>query len=292
MYFNRFVRIIHRSFLLVKSNLYLLTFGLVMALFGANFPELNFFQVHAIFQIAPFGFDMKVLYLAWNIVSFGGLLVVGAIFLPFLILTVASLEANGNKIRIHDIFHQALSKGFRYLILLFTYYIILFVFSGGGGLLTSLALIHNLFYRGIIVPFQGAILPIFISLGTIGIILSNVIALLFILASQILILEGGDVVSALIGSVRLLNKELPKILLAWILINVVMLIPLILLSSLLNMLVLLAGRSVLIQTIGFPLGVGLFLCIYTPVFVITNVYWTEIYLLLKGKLVINMGSGQ
>lgn len=286
MYFSRSCKILLRSIQIVFKRPVILGSALLLALFGASYQSFEFFRLHVLSEIVSLSLNIKVLYLTWEVFSWFMSVLLGSLIFPALIVFIATLEEKHEILSFKKLYKTGKELSYKFIMLLFVYYNLLFLIAGGGFLIAVISLFNNIYYaKDTITLFDtSGNLPLITSFVTIGVIASTCISLLFSVISQILILEKKGLIESIISGLRMLNEEFPTILSAWIILNLATLIPIIVISVILNGLSALAANAPSLAPYGFYLGAGVFFMLYTPLLGVYMVYWTETYLTIKGKI--------
>ncbi len=286
MYFAKSRKALLLSLQKIRHQRAFLIMAFCLSIFGSSYQGYEFFRLHMLSAILSLSIQAKIAFVIWEIVSWLVSFILGAIVIPSFILMVYQQDVEHTSINFHEIFRKSKDISYRFIVLLFSYYNIIFIIAGGGLLVAVLATINNIYYgKDIITVYDlTSNMPITLTFISLGVIAASVISLLFNLISQIIVLESKEVVESIIQGFKFFNNNLAYILSAWVLLNLACLIPLCVLSVLLHIITLLAFHSTFFATFGLYLGLISFLVIYTFVIALSNIYWTEIYLNIKGKI--------
>lgn len=284
MYFRRLTKAFINSYNLWKSDYRLWLFGIFIATFGFGFYGFKIFGAKYIENIFLASNSFKSLYVIWEILSFLVFTILGSIFIPMAIIIVKNRYDERN-LSSRKIYEKAKNVFPKFIVLMICYYVLMSILTGGGSFVIVLGLIENLFHGVNLIYLYNSIPSVFMAmLITIGIICSFFISLIFIFASNYIVLESKDVVESIYLALKTINKELIYIFSAWIGINIILILPVIILTLLLNLLLVLSNTFVDLRQYSLYVGLVLFIIIYSPVAIIMNIFWTEIYLNIKGKI--------
>jgi hypothetical protein len=279
MYFTQSIDAVRKTFQIFLHDRRFLYLSIFLALFGSTFQGYEFFRLRSLSIVLTLSASYKLAYLLWQLLSWIVSLLLGSILLPAFILMVRDHE-QGKIVPLKEVFGQSKEIVYRFIVLLFTYYNLLFIVAGGGLLVVVVGLASNIFYNLQITTIYNLTnnAPLVGTFLTIAVIASALISLLYVITSQILVLEGRHVIDSIIEGMRLVHTQFPVILTSWVVVNIITLIPLIVLSLFLRIIEVIDMPSASMSFWGFVLGIVLFLLVYTPVIAFSNIFWTEVYL--------------
>lgn len=290
MYFNKSLAALIRCYKLILKDKRFLLLGFFLAIFGSSYQGFEFFRLHTLPQVLPEPAGFKLIYLLWQVISWIMSLLLGSVIFPSIILMIVNHEEASPIQPLKVILGRAKEISYRFIIFLFTYYNFIFVIAGGGFLVAVAALVDSIYYNRQILTVYDLTknTPIIASFLTLAVIAAAFVSLLFNIISQVLVLEEKGIIESVIDGMKMVNKDLPYVLSAWIILSVIMLMPLIALSIILNILDMIALHSIWFSHYSIYIGLFLFLIVYTPVVTITTMFWTEIYLSIKGKITLTL----